>query len=178
MSKLSICFAGLSRQEEAEVVSLFKQANAQAGNHWVVAPETFAARRRTRTTGWKRTCASMRKREPSISCWWISRGSPSAGVSTASARIQPLGDFKAQVARDDRHEAAGDAIAAIVAVAIAIAAEPSPIADAVVEATAATCTYTVPYTAVLESGNVYGVQFHPEKSGPLGLQIVANFLRL
>ena len=48
----------------------------------------------------------------------------------------------------------------------------------VVEATAATCTYTVPYTAVLESGNVYGVQFHPEKSGPLGLQIVANFLRL
>ena len=42
MSKLSICFAGLSRQEEAEVVSLFKQANAQAGNHWVVAPENDA----------------------------------------------------------------------------------------------------------------------------------------
>lgn len=48
----------------------------------------------------------------------------------------------------------------------------------VVEATAATCTYTLPYTAVLESGNVYGVQFHPEKSGPLGLHIVGNFLRL
>jgi len=33
--------------------------------------------------------------------------------------------------------------------------------------TAATCTYSVPYTAVLEAGNVFGVQFHPEKSGPL-----------
>ena len=44
------------------------------------------------------------------------------------------------------------------------------------EATAATCTYTVPYTAVLESGNIHGVQFHPEKSGPLGLRIVRNFV--
>jgi imidazole glycerol phosphate synthase glutamine amidotransferase subunit len=43
---------------------------------------------------------------------------------------------------------------------------------------AATCTYEVPYTAVLECANVYGVQFHPEKSGPVGLQIVRNFLEL
>ena len=42
--------------------------------------------------------------------------------------------------------------------------------------TAATCQYTVPYTALLESGNVYGVQFHPEKSGAIGLQIVRNFV--
>ena len=46
------------------------------------------------------------------------------------------------------------------------------------DATAATCTYTVPYTAVLESKNIFGVQFHPEKSGPLGLQIVRNFVEL
>jgi glutamine amidotransferase len=46
------------------------------------------------------------------------------------------------------------------------------------EATVATCTYSVPYTAVLETGNVYGVQFHPEKSGPLGLGIVRNFVEL
>ncbi|HLK49389.1 MAG TPA: imidazole glycerol phosphate synthase subunit HisH [Bryobacteraceae bacterium] len=46
------------------------------------------------------------------------------------------------------------------------------------ERAAATCTYEVPYTAVLECGNVYGVQFHPEKSGPVGLQIVRNFLEL
>jgi len=40
----------------------------------------------------------------------------------------------------------------------------------------ATCTYEVTYTAALESGNVHGVQFHPEKSGAVGLQIVRNFL--
>jgi len=45
-------------------------------------------------------------------------------------------------------------------------------------ATAAICRYTADYTAVLESGNVYAVQFHPEKSGPLGLKIVRNFVEL
>ncbi len=44
--------------------------------------------------------------------------------------------------------------------------------------TAATCTYSVPYTAVLRSDNVFGVQFHPEKSGPAGLKIVSNFLKI
>jgi len=42
----------------------------------------------------------------------------------------------------------------------------------------ATCTYEVRYTAALECGNVYGVQFHPEKSGAVGLKIVRNFLEL
>ena len=45
-------------------------------------------------------------------------------------------------------------------------------------ATAATCNYLLDYTAALESDNIYGVQFHPEKSGPLGLQIVRNFVEL
>ena len=45
-------------------------------------------------------------------------------------------------------------------------------------ATAATCTYMVDYTAGLESKNIFGVQFHPEKSGPLGLKIVRNFVEL
>ena len=46
----------------------------------------------------------------------------------------------------------------------------------VVPATAAICEYSVPYTAVLEQDNVCGVQFHPEKSGDLGLKIVRNFV--
>jgi imidazole glycerol phosphate synthase glutamine amidotransferase subunit len=46
------------------------------------------------------------------------------------------------------------------------------------EATAASCAYTTPYTAALECRNVFGVQFHPEKSGPAGLQIMRNFAEL
>jgi imidazole glycerol phosphate synthase glutamine amidotransferase subunit len=42
--------------------------------------------------------------------------------------------------------------------------------------TSAECEYGVRYTAALESGNLFGVQFHPEKSGPLGLKIMRNFL--
>lgn len=46
------------------------------------------------------------------------------------------------------------------------------------EATAAACTYKTAYTAILEHDNVFGVQFHPEKSGPVGIKIVKNFLEL
>ena len=46
------------------------------------------------------------------------------------------------------------------------------------EAAAATCTYSLPYLAVLEQDHLFGVQFHPEKSGPTGLKIVRNFLDL
>jgi len=42
----------------------------------------------------------------------------------------------------------------------------------------ATCAYELTYTAALESANVYGVQFHPEKSGAVGLKIISNFLEL
>ena len=45
----------------------------------------------------------------------------------------------------------------------------------VVPQTSAICTYSAPFTAVLEQDNVFGVQCHPEKSGPLGLAIVRNF---
>jgi glutamine amidotransferase len=46
------------------------------------------------------------------------------------------------------------------------------------EGTAAECTYAVPYTAVFEADNVFGVQFHPEKSGPLGLKVIRNFVEV
>jgi imidazole glycerol-phosphate synthase subunit HisH len=48
----------------------------------------------------------------------------------------------------------------------------------VVDATAVTCTYIQPYSAVIEQSNLYAVQFHPEKSGPAGLQVLKNFIEL
>ena len=46
------------------------------------------------------------------------------------------------------------------------------------QATAATCNYIHPYSAVIENQNIYAVQFHPEKSGPVGLKVVQNFIEL
>lgn len=43
---------------------------------------------------------------------------------------------------------------------------------------AATCNYEVTYTAALEHETIFGVQFHPEKSGAVGLGIVRNFVTL
>ena len=40
----------------------------------------------------------------------------------------------------------------------------------------ATCTYTDVATASVEKRNVFACQFHPEKSGNVGLQILRNFL--
>ena len=47
-----------------------------------------------------------------------------------------------------------------------------------VVSTAATCTYSHPYTAVIEQDNLYAVQFHPEKSGATGLRVLKNFIEL
>jgi glutamine amidotransferase len=48
----------------------------------------------------------------------------------------------------------------------------------VVEATAAVTEYGGAFTAVVERENVMGVQFHPEKSSTVGLQVLKNFLEL
>lgn len=44
--------------------------------------------------------------------------------------------------------------------------------------TAATCDYLLPFSAALQRDNFYGVQFHPEKSGPHGQALLHNFLSL
>jgi glutamine amidotransferase len=40
----------------------------------------------------------------------------------------------------------------------------------------ATCDYGGPVTAAVERGRLWATQFHPEKSGPAGLRILANFV--
>ena len=44
--------------------------------------------------------------------------------------------------------------------------------------TIATSNYEVEYASALENENFYGTQFHPEKSGDIGEQILGNFLKL
>ncbi len=42
----------------------------------------------------------------------------------------------------------------------------------------ATCDYGGPVTAAAQRANVVAVQFHPEKSGSAGLQLLGNFVRM
>lgn len=46
----------------------------------------------------------------------------------------------------------------------------------VVTETAAVTNYGEDFTAAVESGNIMGVQFHPEKSGAAGLRILRNLV--
>ncbi len=48
----------------------------------------------------------------------------------------------------------------------------------VTEETVAVTEYGQTYAAGIERGNVWAVQFHPEKSGEVGLKVLRNFLEL
>lgn len=43
---------------------------------------------------------------------------------------------------------------------------------------AAACNYGIDFTAVVWKDNLYGVQFHPEKSQDVGLRILKNFVEM
>ncbi|HEX7737085.1 MAG TPA: imidazole glycerol phosphate synthase subunit HisH [Ktedonobacteraceae bacterium] len=45
------------------------------------------------------------------------------------------------------------------------------------EGVAATTDYGSPYCSVIATERVWGTQFHPEKSGEIGLQMLRNFLK-
>ena len=71
---------------------------------------------------------------------------------------------------------------------------PSPIADGIADGvqvyfthsyvapvtsdTVASTEHGEPFAAVVQRGNVAGVQFHPEKSSDVGLQFLRNFIRM
>jgi glutamine amidotransferase len=44
--------------------------------------------------------------------------------------------------------------------------------------TRAVTTYGVPFSAIVEQGNFYGTQFHPERSSRMGAQILENFMKI
>ena len=46
------------------------------------------------------------------------------------------------------------------------------------EHTTATTNYILPYSSALQKDNFFATQFHPEKSGKVGEQILRNFLKL
>jgi glutamine amidotransferase len=48
----------------------------------------------------------------------------------------------------------------------------------IVTETVGVTEYGTPFSGVIEKGNVFGVQFHPEKSGAAGLKLLENFSRL
>ncbi|EOV1172786.1 imidazole glycerol phosphate synthase subunit HisH [Vibrio fluvialis] len=44
--------------------------------------------------------------------------------------------------------------------------------------TIAQCEYGQPFSAAIQNGNYYGVQFHPERSSKAGSKLIQNFLEL
>jgi imidazole glycerol-phosphate synthase subunit HisH len=48
----------------------------------------------------------------------------------------------------------------------------------ITDAAVATTTHAEAFASVVETPQLFGVQFHPEKSGPSGLQMLKNFVAL
>ncbi|MCU7616542.1 imidazole glycerol phosphate synthase subunit HisH [Chryseobacterium sp. PBS4-4] len=46
------------------------------------------------------------------------------------------------------------------------------------EFTTSVCDYILPFSATLQKDNFFATQFHPEKSGKIGNQLLKNFLKI
>lgn len=46
------------------------------------------------------------------------------------------------------------------------------------EYTVANCQYSMDFSAIVQKNNIYGMQFHPEKSAETGIKLLKNFLML
>ena len=51
-------------------------------------------------------------------------------------------------------------------------------AEGCADSVAAVTEYGIPITAAVERGNIFGCQFHPEKSGNVGLEILKKFCEI
>ena len=90
---------------------------------------------------------------------------PMAGRTPGSLKIPHMGWNKLELQKESRLLKDGEYVYFVHSY-YAIHCEPS---------LAATAEYGIPITAAVEQGNVFGCQFHPEKSGEAGLAILKRF---
>ena len=90
---------------------------------------------------------------------------PMAGRIPGSLKIPHMGWNKLELQKESRLLKDGEYVYFVHSY-YAIHCEPS---------LAATAEYGIPITAAVEQGNVFGCQFHPEKSGEAGLAILKRF---
>ena len=100
---------------------------------------------------------------------------PGLGIIPGTVKRFPSGDLKVpQIGWNKLEDVTGSLLSEgdYVYLVHSYYCEPEDKADA-----AAYVTYGVKYCAAFERGNIFATQFHPEKSGEAGLQILTKFAR-
>ena len=102
--------------------------------------------------------------------WCGNRGRPDGGLDTTRIKIPHVGWNTIQRLRRSPLLAGLNADTSF----YFTHAYAAPVTDDAVAAT----THGARFAAAVERGRVFGVQFHPEKSGPAGLRLLANFVEV